>query len=230
MVTVPLSTVKAGLLTGKIVTTSAVFPAKYNNKQNTRNVMTEPLGAPPSGLIDGIKENAKLAVISGVILIVAGTFAEMSPLVAGQFITILVGVSLVFGGVGQCFLALKAGAFGRALLTFLVGALMVVAGSFMMTQPVAGLASITLLLVAYLIAAGLGELIMSLQLRPADGWGWMLFNGIITLLLGMMLWRQYPLSGAWAIGVLFGIKMIFSGWALVFIGRSVKQAATSLEA
>ncbi|RLA27001.1 MAG: hypothetical protein DRR11_18970 [Gammaproteobacteria bacterium] len=192
--------------------------------------MTEPLGASPSGLIDGIKENAKLAVISGVILIVAGTFAVMSPLVAGLSITILVGVSLVFGGVGQCFLALKAGAFGRALLTFLVGALMVVAGSFMMTQPVAGLASITLLLVAYLIAAGLGELIMSLQLRPADGWGWMLFNGIITLLLGMMLWRQYPLSGAWAIGVLFGIKMIFSGWALVFIGRGVKQAATSLEA
>jgi uncharacterized membrane protein HdeD (DUF308 family) len=87
-----------------------------------------------------------------------------------------------------------------------------------------------LLLVAYLIAAGLGELIMSLQLRPADGWGWMLFNGIITLLLGVMLWRQYPLSGEWAIGVLFGIKMIFSGWALVFIGRGVKQAATSLEA
>ncbi|RLA22409.1 MAG: hypothetical protein DRQ63_12750 [Gammaproteobacteria bacterium] len=192
--------------------------------------MTEPLGASPSGLIDGIKENAKLAVISGVILIVAGTFAVISPLVAGLSITILVGLSLVFGGVGQCFLALKAGAFGRALLTFLVGALMVVAGSFMMTQPVAGLASITLLLVAYLVAAGLGELIMSLHLRPADGWGWMLFNGIITLLLGMMLWRQFPLSGAWAIGVLFGIKMVFSGWALVFIGRGVKQAATSLEA
>jgi len=192
--------------------------------------MPEPGGTPPSGLIDGIRENAKLAVVSGVILIVAGTFAVLSPLVAGLSITILVGVSLVFGGVGQCFLALKAGAFGRALLTFLVGVLMVVAGSFMMTQPVAGLASITLLLVTYLIAAGLGELIMSLQLRPADGWGWMLFNGIITLLLGMMLWRQYPLSGAWAIGVLFGIKMIFSGWALVFIGRNVKQAASSLEA
>jgi len=219
-----------GLLTSKVAAIGAVFPANYNKKQHTRNVMTEPLGASPSGLIDGIKENAKLAVISGVILIVAGTFAVISPLVAGLSITILVGLSLVFGGVGQCFLALKAGAFGRALLTFLVGALMVVAGSFMMTQPVAGLASITLLLVAYLVAAGLGELIMSLQLRPADGWGWMLFNGIITLLLGMMLWRQFPLSGAWAIGVLFGIKMVFSGWALVFIGRGVKQAATSLEA
>ena len=91
------------------------------------------------------------------------------------------------------------------------------------------LASITLLLVAYLVAAGLGDLFMALQLRPAEGWSLMLFNGIVTLLLGMMLWRQFPLSGAWAIGVLFGIKMIFSGWALVFIGRNVKQAATSFE-
>ena len=58
----------------------------------------------------------------------------------------------------------------------------------------------------------------------------MLFNGVITLLLGLMLWRQYPLSGAWAVGVLFGIKMVFSGWALVFIGRSVKQIADSHDA
>jgi uncharacterized membrane protein HdeD (DUF308 family) len=192
--------------------------------------MREHSGAPPSGLIEGIKENAKLAVISGVVLILAGTFAVLSPLVVGLSITIMVGVSLLIGGIGQCFLALKAGALGRGLLTFVVGALMVVAGVFMMTQPVAGLASITLLLVAYLVAAGLGDLFMALQLRPAEGWGLMLFNGIVTLLLGMMLWRQFPLSGAWAIGVLFGIKMIFSGWALVFIGRNVKQAATSFEA
>lgn len=191
--------------------------------------MTDNLPVPPSGLIDGIKENAKLAVISGVILIIAGTFAVMSPLVVGLSITIMVGVSLVIGGVGQCFLALKSGAFGRGLLTLVVGAMMVIAGVFMMTQPVAGLASITLLLVAYLVAAGLAELLVALQLRPADGWGLMLFNGIVTLLLGVMLWRQFPLSGAWAIGVLFGIKMIFSGWALVFIGRNVKHAATSFE-
>jgi len=192
--------------------------------------MTEQADATASSLIDGIRDNAKLAVISGAILIVVGTFAVMSPLVAGLYLTIMVGVSLIIGGIGQCFLAFKAGALGRALLTFVVGALMTIAGAYMMTQPVAGLASITLLLVAYLVAAGLGELIVALQLRPANGWGWMLSHGIITLLLGMLLWRQFPLSGVWAVGVLFGIKMIFSGWALVFIGRNVKQAAATLEA
>ncbi len=182
-----------------------------------------------SQLIDGIKENARLAVMVGVVLIVAGTFALLSPLVAGLSLTIFVGAALVFGGIGQCFLAFKTGAFGRGLVSLIVGAMMTVVGAFMMTQPVAGLASITILLVAYLVAGGLAELFVAIQLRPADGWGIMLFNGIVTLLLGMLLWRQFPLSGTWAIGILFGIKMIFSGWALVFIGRSVKQAVADAE-
>lgn len=176
-------------------------------------------------LIDDIKANAKLAVISGVILIISGLLALMSPLVAGLSLTIMVGVLLIIGGVSQCVLAFKAGAFGRALLMLVVGLLMIAAGVFMMQQPVAGLASITLLLVGYLIAAGICETIVAFQLKPANGWGWVLFNGIITLLLGIMLWRQFPLSGAFAIGILFGIKMIFSGWALVFIGRTVKTVA-----
>lgn len=58
----------------------------------------------------------------------------------------------------------------------------------------------------------------------------MLFNGIVTLVLGILLWRQFPLSGAWAVGVLFGIKMIFSGWTLVFIGNAVKGAVTEATA
>jgi uncharacterized membrane protein HdeD (DUF308 family) len=76
-----------------------------------------------------------------------------------------------------------------------------------------------------ILATGVLEFIVAFQLKPADGWGLQLLNGIVTLLLGIMLWRQFPLSGAWAIGILFGIKMIFSGWAFVFIGRNVKKMA-----
>jgi len=191
--------------------------------------MTDNSPALPSGLIDGIKENAKLAVISGVILIIAGTFAVMSPLVVGLSITIMVGVSLVIGGVGQCFLALKSGAFGRGLWTLVVGALMVIAGVFMMTQPVAGLASITLLLVAYLVAAGLTELFVALQLRPADGWGLMLFNGIVTLLLGAVLVTGFGMvAGAFGrdfletlfVSMLFMIPLMIPAFGALFPGST----------
>jgi len=187
--------------------------------------MSEQIGSPDTGLVDGIKKNAGLTVVIGIITVIAGLLAISSPLVAGVSITILVGAMLAISGVSQCFLAFKAGAFGRALMVFVVGVLMTIVGVYMMNQPVAGLATLTIILMSYLLATGALEIIVSLQLKPASGWGLQLFNGIVTLLLGIMLWRQFPLSGAWAIGVLFGIKMIFSGWAFVFIGRAVKGMA-----
>jgi uncharacterized membrane protein HdeD (DUF308 family) len=178
-----------------------------------------------SGLLDGIKKNARLAVIVGIIMLVCGILAIGSPLVAGMSVTVVVGVMLLVGGISQCFLAFQAGAFGKGLLIFVVGALTAVAGYYVFSQPLAGLASITLFLAAYFVVAGISELIGAFQVRPAEGWGLMLFGGIVTLLLGIMIWRQFPLSGAWAVGVLFGIKLVVGGGSLIVIGRSVRGAA-----
>ena len=176
-----------------------------------------------AGLVGAIRRNAGLTVASGVVLVIAGLLAILSPFVAGLSITIMVGAMLALSGISQCFLAFRAGAFGRALVVFIVGILMTIVGFYMINQPVSGLATLTLILMAYLIASGVLEIIVAFQLKPADGWGIELFNGAVTLLLGVLLWRQFPLSGAWAIGILFGIKMLFSGWAFIFIGRGVKK-------
>jgi len=177
-----------------------------------------------SGLLDGIKKNARLVVIVGFLMLICGIFAIGSPLVAGVYVTIFVGAMLIVGGLAQCFLAFQAGAFGKGLLIFVVGALTAVAGFYLLNQPLAGLASITIILAAYFVIAGISELVSAFQIRPADGWGLMLFSGIVTLLLGIMIWRQFPLSGAWAVGVLFGLKLVLGGWSLIFIGRSVRGA------
>jgi uncharacterized membrane protein HdeD (DUF308 family) len=187
--------------------------------------MSEQAESPDAGLVDGIKKNAGLTVVIGIITLITGTLAITSPFVAGVSITILVGAMLAISGISQCFLAFKTGALGKGLMVFVVGVLMTIVGVYMMNQPVAGLKTLTIILMSYLLVTGALEIIVSFQLKPASGWGLELFNGVVTLLLGIMLWRQYPLSGAWAIGILFGIKMIFSGWAFVFIGRSVKKMA-----
>ena len=119
---------------------------------------------------------------------------------------------------------------GLGLLIFVVGALTAVAGFYLFNQPLAGLASITIFLAVYFVVTGIFELVSAFQIRPAEGWGLMLFNGIVTLVLGIMIWRQFPLSGAWAVGVLFGIKLVLSGWSLIFIGRSVRGAANDVAA
>lgn len=178
-----------------------------------------------SDFLDGIKTNTRLAVIVGIIMLVCGFLAIGSPLAAGLSVTIFVGVMLIMGGIAQCFLAFQAGAFGKGLLIFIMGVVMAVAGFYLLNQPIAGLASITIFLAAYFVITGIVELVSAFQIRPAEGWGLMLFNGIVTLLLGIMIWRQFPLSGAWAVGILFGVKMILSGWSLIFIGRGVSGVA-----
>jgi uncharacterized membrane protein HdeD (DUF308 family) len=183
-----------------------------------------------SGLLDGIKSNARLAVITGIIMLVCGILSIVSPFIAGLSVTVVVGALLLISGISQCFLAFQAGAFGKGLLIFIMGALTVVAGGYLIGQPVSGLAAITIFLAAYFVVTGIFELIGAFQIRGADGWGWMLFNAIITLVLGVMIWRQFPVSGIWAVGTLFGVKMIFSGWALFLIGRGVRGKAKEAQA
>jgi len=180
-----------------------------------------------AGLSDAISKNATLAVVIGAIMLICGFMAVGSPLGAGLSVTIFVGAMLAVSGIAQCFLAFKAGAFGQGLMILIIGALTAIAGFYLMSTPLVGLASITLFLAAYFIVTGVFDGVAAFQVRPAAGWRWMLFNAIVTLLLGLMIWRQYPLSGAWALGVLFGIKLIFSGWSLIFLGRAGKKIAST---
>lgn len=131
--------------------------------------MSDVTNAMASGLLGGIKDNAKLAITVGILLIIVGLLAIAAPLAAGVSITILVGTLLIIGGIGECFLAFQAGAFGRGLLIFIVGALMAAAGFYMVSQPVAGLAAITLFLTAYFIVSGIIEIIAAVQIRPSSG-------------------------------------------------------------
>jgi uncharacterized membrane protein HdeD (DUF308 family) len=178
------------------------------------------------GFLHAIQQNARMAVIAGVVMVLCGLLAIAAPLAAGLSVTVLVGVLLAIGGVAQCFLAFQAGAFGRGLLIFLFGVLSVIAGLFLFGQPLEGLEAITLFLAAYFIATGIAELIAAFQICPAPTWGWMLLNGSVTLILGIMIWRQYPVSGAWAVGLLFGIKLLMSGGALIGIAGAARKAAS----
>jgi uncharacterized membrane protein HdeD (DUF308 family) len=111
----------------------------------------------------------------------------------------------------------------------LFGLLTLIVGGYLVSQPLAGLASITLFLAAYFVATGILAIVASVQMKPADGWGWMLANGIVTLLLGAMIWRQWPVSGVWAVGVLFGVQLAMTGVALLTAGSAVRQVTAALK-
>jgi len=181
-------------------------------------------------LLSAIKTNAGISIGVGVALIIAGIVAVCAPFVAGLSVMLMIGAMLIVGGIALCLLALRVGPFGIGFPLLLMGVLMLLAGGYVLAHPVAALASMTLLLAVYFVVAGLVEMAAGFSARPDPGWGWMVTSGVVTLLLGMMLWRQYPLSGVWAIGTLFGIKLLMTGVSMTSIGMAVRRDIGGVEA
>jgi len=172
-------------------------------------------------VLDVVKKDVKLAKWTGWLLVILGILALASPLVAGLSITMLIGVLLIAGGIAQLFMVFRAGSFGSGITLVILGGLSLVAGLYTITQPAAALGALTLFLAFYFVASGILEVIGAVSARPADGWGWVLAGGIVSVLLGIMIWQQFPLSGVWAIGILVGARLLISGITFITIGRVV---------
>lgn len=174
------------------------------------------------------KKGGGRLTLFGILTIIVGVLAMAAPGVTGLSITILVGSLMLVAGIFRLIWAFRAESFGQGLFKFLIGGITLVAGILVLANPILGLTTLTLLLAAYFVVDGIFEILGAFQVKPATGWGWLLFGGIVSLLLGVMIWRQYPLSGVWAIGILVGVKLLMAGLGMVMLGttaRSLGKAA-----
>jgi uncharacterized membrane protein HdeD (DUF308 family) len=176
-----------------------------------------------------IKRGGGLLIGLGIALVILGFLAVGAPLVTGVAVAITVGFFVVVTGILEVVMAFKAQSWGKGILSAILGALSIVAGALMIAHPLMGLGFLTILVAAYFLVHGFFEIIEAFQLRPAPGWGWELFSGILTLILGILIWRQWPVSGAWAIGVLVGIHVLMSGWAAIMLGAAARGAVSGTQ-
>ena len=187
--------------------------------------MSQKIHTTETVFMERIQKSSRLSITMGTIILLVGLLAIGSPFIAGLSLTMLVGVILILGGIGQLVFAVTA---SRDAFSITLGILSIIIGGYMVSNPSAALSSLTIFLTIYLVVSGIVEVLMSFQLRPASGWAWTLFSGFVAVLLGVMIWSQFPLSGAWAIGVLIGIRLLFSGWALLMFGFAARGAAKEL--
>jgi uncharacterized membrane protein HdeD (DUF308 family) len=176
-------------------------------------------------ILGSVKKHAGFGLAVGILIAIAGILALVAPMAAGLSVAIAVGVLLLISGISRLFLAFRMGSFGPGLLMFVIGVLSALAGLYMVARPGMALATITLVLAAYFIVDGVFEIIWAFRLRPIKGWGWTLFSGIVALALGVMIWRQFPVSGVWAVGTLAGIHLIFGGTSLASLCGAARSAA-----
>jgi uncharacterized membrane protein HdeD (DUF308 family) len=158
-----------------------------------------------------VNKSVGWSIALSVLLIVAGIAAIANPMAAGLAVKTLVGWLLIFSGIMHLAFAWNQRGAGGFLWELLIGVLYVVVGVYLLRNPVAGLQSLTIALGIYLFLEGVLDLVMGFTLRGVSGSGWLLFDGIVTLFLALLIWRNIPSSSSWVIGTLVGVSMLFSG-------------------
>ena len=176
-------------------------------------------------LNENIKAGGRNMTIFGVITIILGILAMLAPGLTGMSVVLVVGIFVIGGGIVRMIWAFQAGSVGRGVLMFAIGGLTSLCGIILVANPIFAAGVLTIILAIYFVVDGICEIAASFQLKPRSGWGWMLFAGIVSILFGIMIWGQFPLSGAWAIGILLGIKLFFVGLIMITGGSVVRSAA-----
>jgi len=174
-------------------------------------------------LATGVHRATTWSIALSVLMIVAGVFAIGVPMAAGVAVTVVVGWLLILSGVLHLAFAWRTGRAGAVVWELLLGVAYGAIGFYVLANPVAGLTSLTFAVAVYLFVEGILEFVLSFQLRPAPGSGWLLVDGIITLVLAVMIWSTWPSSAAWVVGTLIGISMLFSGITRLMLSLAVRR-------
>jgi uncharacterized membrane protein HdeD (DUF308 family) len=177
-----------------------------------------------------VKKGGGFFVVLGILTLVLGFVSMGAPLMTGLAVTILIGSMLIVNGLMQAVHGFKVHGTGPKTWAILVGILTVVAGGLVLSRPLFALATLTLILAIFFVCEGIFTMVMAFQLKPEKGWGWLLFNGIVSIVLGIMIWRQWPVSGLWAIGILVGIRIFMSGFGMIFVGSATRQIGKEMAA
>ena len=178
---------------------------------------------------DSVKSNSTMLLVLGIVTSVLGVLAIMYSWFSGTVVATMIAIILIAAGIARTIFAFKAGSFGKGLLAFALGALTIVVGIWMMTRPLLTLLSLTLLLMIYFLVDGIMEIVAAFKAKPMEGWGWMLFGGIVSVILGIIIWRNLPQAALWLVGVLVGIKLIFAGAAMTAIGMTGRRAMKKVQ-
>jgi uncharacterized membrane protein HdeD (DUF308 family) len=170
-----------------------------------------------------IRKTTSWSIVLSVLMIAAGALAIVSPAIAGVAVTVFFGWLLIISGLLHLAYAWQAGRPGAVLWEILLAILYGGIGVYLLARPGAGMASLTLALACYLVFEGVLEFVLAFRLRPLPGTGWLLFDGIVTLVLALMIGSAWPISSAWAIGTLVGASMLSSGVTRLMLSVAVRR-------
>lgn len=159
----------------------------------------------------------------GIGLILAGIAAIAFPFLSTIAAKVMLGWLFLIGGVLMIIHAFQAPAWSGFLWELLIGVLYLVVGGYLAFFPLTGLLTLAIVLAALFIAEGIFEIVMAYRVSPHEGWVWLLLSGIAAIAVGVLIALGLPGSATWALGLLVGINLLFSGWSYVFLALAGRR-------
>ncbi len=172
----------------------------------------------------GLRNSWLWFLILGIAMVVVGMFAISYACI----VEVTVGVTWLFGfillacGIAEVINSFYAGRWSGTLVHLLIGILYAIVGLMVVDQPETAAIQLTLIIAIFLVLSGIFRIVFSISER-FTGWGWVLLNGAVTLFLGILIYKQWPDSGLWVIGLFVGIDLIFNGWAWIMLALGLRQ-------
>jgi uncharacterized membrane protein HdeD (DUF308 family) len=163
-----------------------------------------------------------------IVLIIFGILAIALPLVSSIGVALVIGWMAIFAGIAQFVHAFQSKGIGPILWKVLVAVIYVVAGFSLIARPAAGVAGLTLVFAVFLFAEGITDIVAYFATRKSGTSSWMLLDGIITLVLGLLIWNRWPSSSLWVIGTYVGISMIMTGTTRFMMALAARKLASHL--
>ena len=190
------------------------------------------LFATQRGIGETLRAHWRLFLFQGAIMIGLGALAVAAPVWATLAVDVYVGWLFLISGVVGLVAMFSARSVPGFLWTFVTALLSVAVGALLLWRPVEGVLSLTIVLTAFFIAEGIFQTAAALIYRDGmpGSWGWLLVSGLADLALAAIIIMGWPGTVVWILGLLVGVNLLTSGWAVVMVAlgaREIVQAATA---
>jgi uncharacterized membrane protein HdeD (DUF308 family) len=173
-------------------------------------------------------QSSKSSLILAIILIVLGLLAITLPTITSIGVVKVLGWLLIIDGFAQLVHAFQSEGVGRIAWKILVAILYLAGGAYLLANPLLGVAGLTLAVAIFFLAEGVMDMVAYFVSRRHERSAWLLMHGIVSLFLGLIIWRQWPSSSLWLIGTIVGISMFISGFTRLFMALEARKHARYL--
>lgn len=167
------------------------------------------------------KAGPKLLMLVGIIAVVLGVLALVNSFVAGTWVAIIIGSLLLVHGIVQLFHGWRAEEYSHRFGYFGLGGLTAISGACVLANPYIGLKALTIVMTIFFVVEGAWKIYYAWSYRATRGWLAVLLSGVLTLLLGLSIWSQWPFSAMYAVGILVGVDLVFTGVSLILLAMTV---------